>query len=480
MPAADGEALSDAELLRRHVAGDTDAFGELFRRHRDRLWAVALRTLCDPDEAADALQDAMVSAFRRAGDFRGDSAVTTWLHRIVVNASLDRLRRKAARPTALVGDASSLESSVGVDPAGNAEVRLDVNAALRVLPPQQRAALVVVDMLGFSVADAAEILSISPGTVKSRCARARARLLPYVEHLRGIPIDQRERLTCAGRRCMTGHKTHPDPDTLADFQAGLISGRRARILTDHLGSCGKCTAIGDRLADVCVLLAAAPALTIPDSVAQRLELALGDEALRRQAHPQHGAQEGERARPRLERRVRLRPLSVRVLVPATTAMAVLAAGGYGLSQIGGPASPAASPGGVVAAPAARAKSTAPPSHMGNEHAADGGETGAVYGPADLKVVSSDINFEPNMLVSQLQAELRQPPAVSVSPATPTLVGCVRLVTGGGTPVLVENARYQGRPATVIVVAAGTGNNVWVVGPQCSASNRSQIATAILP
>ena len=77
MPGSDGERPSDAELLRRHVAGDSEAFGELFRRHRDRLWAVALRTVCDPDEAADALQDAMVSAFRRAADFRGESAVTT-------------------------------------------------------------------------------------------------------------------------------------------------------------------------------------------------------------------------------------------------------------------------------------------------------------------------------------------------------------------------------------------------------------------
>ena len=91
---------SDAELLRRHVTGDADAFGQLFLRHRDRLWAVALRTMGDADEAADALQDAMISAFRRAADFRGDSAVTTWLHRIVVNACLDRMRRRAARPVA--------------------------------------------------------------------------------------------------------------------------------------------------------------------------------------------------------------------------------------------------------------------------------------------------------------------------------------------------------------------------------------------
>jgi RNA polymerase sigma-70 factor, ECF subfamily len=186
MPGADGPP-SDAELLRRHVAGDSDAFGELFRRHRDRLWAVALRTVGDPEEAGDALQDAMISAFRRAGDFRGDSAVTTWLHRIVVNACLDRLRRKAARPAVSAGDEQAFEALVAhdSDPAKTTDTRLDVNAALQILPPQQRAALLVVDMLGFSVADAAIILDTSQGTVKSRCARARARLLPYVAHLRG-------------------------------------------------------------------------------------------------------------------------------------------------------------------------------------------------------------------------------------------------------------------------------------------------------
>src|SRR5260370_39569940 len=99
MPGAAKEWPSDQELLRRHVAGDPEAFGELFRRHRDRLWAVALRTVCDPEEAADALQDAMVSAFRRAGGLRAESAGTTWLHRLVVNASLDRLPRRAAGPT---------------------------------------------------------------------------------------------------------------------------------------------------------------------------------------------------------------------------------------------------------------------------------------------------------------------------------------------------------------------------------------------
>lgn len=176
----------DAELLRRHVTGDQEAFGQLFLRHRDRLWAVALRTLGDPDEAADALQDAMISAFRRAGDFRGESAVTTWLHRIVVNACLDRMRRRAARPVA--GGEHDLDLLARTPQATpDTDVSLDVLAALRTLGPDQRAALVMVDMLGYSVADTAEILGVSPGTVKSRCARGRARLLPQLAHLRNQP-----------------------------------------------------------------------------------------------------------------------------------------------------------------------------------------------------------------------------------------------------------------------------------------------------
>jgi RNA polymerase sigma-70 factor, ECF subfamily len=176
-------------LLRRHADGDADAFGLLFIRHKDRLWAVAVRTLGDPEEAADALQDAMISAFRQASGFRGDSAVTTWLHRIVVNACLDRLRRRAARPTVSGLDERAMDvlSPGPVTPGAgdSADTALDVTAALRTLPPDQQAALVLVDMLGYSVADAAEVLGISPGTVKSRCARGRARLLPRLAHLRG-------------------------------------------------------------------------------------------------------------------------------------------------------------------------------------------------------------------------------------------------------------------------------------------------------
>ncbi|MFF8261024.1 RNA polymerase sigma factor SigM [Streptomyces virginiae] len=182
-------ARSDQELLALHVAGDPDAFGELVRRHRDRLWAVALRTLGDREEAADAVQDALVSAYRAAHTFRGESAVTTWLHRITVNACLDRARKAASRRTAPLDDTERLERLLephesAEAPAERQDLHRQLLAALRTLPDEQRAALVLVDMQGYPVAEAADILDVPTGTVKSRCARGRAKLLPLLTHLR--------------------------------------------------------------------------------------------------------------------------------------------------------------------------------------------------------------------------------------------------------------------------------------------------------
>ncbi|MFE9990635.1 RNA polymerase sigma factor SigM [Streptomyces sp. NPDC102256] len=189
-----GEA-SDQDLLARHVDGDPDAFGELVRRHRDRLWAVALRTLGDREEAADAVQDALVSAYRAAHTFRGQSAVTTWLHRITVNACLDRARKTASRRTSPVDDTQRLEQLLephesASAPAERNDLHRELIAALSTLPPDQRAALVLVDMQGYPVAEAARVLDVPTGTVKSRCARGRARLLPLLTHLRTTSADE--------------------------------------------------------------------------------------------------------------------------------------------------------------------------------------------------------------------------------------------------------------------------------------------------
>jgi RNA polymerase sigma-70 factor (ECF subfamily) len=173
-------SLGDADLLARHVAGDPDAFGELVARHRDRLWAVALRTLGNPEDAADAVQDALLSAYRGAAGFKGNSAVTTWLHRIVVNACLDLTRRRAVRPTQPLLE----EPAVGAPDLIDArDTALAVTAALRTLSIEQAAAVVLVDIEGFSVDEAAQILDVPTGTVKSRCARARGKLADQLHEL---------------------------------------------------------------------------------------------------------------------------------------------------------------------------------------------------------------------------------------------------------------------------------------------------------
>lgn len=183
------DAPTDLDLLAAHVAGDVEAFGTLFRRHRDRLWAVALRTMGNPEDAADGLQDGMIAAYRRASTFRGDAAVTTWLHRVVVNACLDRLRAaKVRRADSLPDDLeeygqrasrSEIGPSPADDPAETAvahDRRAAVIEALATIAPDQRAAIVLVDLEGFSVAEAADILGCAAGTVKSRCSRGRSRL----------------------------------------------------------------------------------------------------------------------------------------------------------------------------------------------------------------------------------------------------------------------------------------------------------------
>jgi RNA polymerase sigma-70 factor (ECF subfamily) len=187
---------SDAELIAAHAAGDQHAFNEIVRRHRDRMWAVALRTMRDPEEAADALQEAFISAFRAASSFRAESQVTTWLHRIVVNACLDRIRRRAARPTVPLPETGPGEPVVDRDAMADRETRLIVSEALASLPDEQRLPILLLDVEGYSVAETAKMLGIAEGTVKSRCARGRAKLAKLLGHLRNpsadanVPVEQ--------------------------------------------------------------------------------------------------------------------------------------------------------------------------------------------------------------------------------------------------------------------------------------------------
>jgi RNA polymerase sigma-70 factor (ECF subfamily) len=179
---------SDGELLAAHVAGDRYAFEELFHRHHRQLYRLAQISSRTPEDAADALQDAMLSAHRSAPRFRHDASVSSWLYRIVVNACLDRLRRnKSHLTTALEDDAYH----VG-DPTPRVDTALVVERALMRLPVEQRAAVVAVDMQGFSVAETALLLGVAEGTVKSRCSRARAKLAETLDYFAPVATGSAE------------------------------------------------------------------------------------------------------------------------------------------------------------------------------------------------------------------------------------------------------------------------------------------------
>ena len=237
MADADGyDTASDQDLLARHVEGDPGASAALVRRHRDRLSAVALRTLGDREEAAAAVQTALVSASRAANTSRGQSAVTTWLHRITVNACLDRARKAASRKTAPVDDTERLEQLLephesASAPAERNDLHRQLIEAMGTLPPDQRAALVLVDMQGYPVAEAARILDVPTGTVKSRCARGRARLLPLLAHLRWEGAGEgkkqegeRNRMQGASVPPAAGPRRADPPDTGPSDPAALKGG----------------------------------------------------------------------------------------------------------------------------------------------------------------------------------------------------------------------------------------------------------------
>lgn len=176
---------ADTYLIERARNGDSEAVTELYRRHERRAYNLALRTIGNPWDAADVAQEAFIKAFRNLGSFKGDARFSTWLHRIVVNAAYDYLRRRRPEPM----DGEILEDISG--PGGTAAVigsgRHGIDPAIDGLSDPLRDALmnlnegfrfavVLCDILGFPYDEAAEILGVQEGTIKSRIFRAREAL----------------------------------------------------------------------------------------------------------------------------------------------------------------------------------------------------------------------------------------------------------------------------------------------------------------
>jgi RNA polymerase sigma-70 factor (ECF subfamily) len=169
----------DEALVRLAVAGDQSAFTELVRRHERRVFAVAVRMLGREEDALDATQDAFLTVYRKLEQFRGESAFSTWLHRIAVNACYDLLRKRARQPMLHLATDDDREFEPGPpvdDHAGAVAGELDAERALAQVSPDFRAVLVLADVQDLSYEEVADILGVPIGTVRSRLHRGRIAL----------------------------------------------------------------------------------------------------------------------------------------------------------------------------------------------------------------------------------------------------------------------------------------------------------------
>jgi RNA polymerase sigma-70 factor (ECF subfamily) len=173
----------DSQLIALSVRGDRRAFGELVRRHQDRLYHTVYRLIGHADDAQDVVQDSFLNAYQSLHQFKGDSRFFTWLYRIAVNAaiSLKRKHRPALAPTAclLTPGVEPPDESDGSQPGAaleRAEDERRLMDALAALTPEHRAVLVLKEIDGRKYETIADVLGVPIGTVRSRLHRARLEL----------------------------------------------------------------------------------------------------------------------------------------------------------------------------------------------------------------------------------------------------------------------------------------------------------------
>jgi hypothetical protein len=311
---------------------------------------------------------------------------------------------------------------------------------------------------------------------------------------------------------------HLDAATVAGFREGLLAGRRAARAAAHLARCSRCAGLDARLASVSALLAATPAPPVPPGLTARIEAALAAEAARAQCPERAASPAGGRAgtaagargaalgRPGRATPARPPRVVARLAVAGAAAVA-LAAGGYGVYRIAAPAAPAAAPSAARPAALSPAQSSSRPGLP---------SAGGLFQPAvpGLPVIRSGTDYRPGRLGAQVLAVLTQygrgtalggaapalqPSGTQITPGRPRtaggaaagilpapfgtasgLRGCVRRVTGGLAPRLVDLASYRGRPAVIIAapVPGGSGIRVWAVAAGCTGRSARVLARAL--
>lgn len=175
----------EQEWLRRAQKGDQDAFGHLVEQYQKKVFALTMRMCPTPELAEEAAQEAFLSAWQGLPFFRGDSAFSTWLYRLASNACVDLLRKESRHQGASLDDETVSVEVPDTAPtpetvAEQKELRAQIEAGLRALPPEYRAVLVLREIQQLSYDEIADVLSLDLGTVKSRISRGRKQLREFL------------------------------------------------------------------------------------------------------------------------------------------------------------------------------------------------------------------------------------------------------------------------------------------------------------
>ena len=189
-----GTVLLGPDLVKRAQEGDSNAFGALFEAHRSRIYSVCLRMTSNAAEAEDLTQDAFLQAFRKIAKFRGDSAFSTWLHRIAVNTVLMHFRKNSLSQISLDepysdSEGSKIRREYGTRDKGLAGCvdRVALARAMKDLPPGYRTIFLLHEVEGYEHQEIAEMLSCSVGNSKSQLYKAKLR---FRELLAPVPAAQ--------------------------------------------------------------------------------------------------------------------------------------------------------------------------------------------------------------------------------------------------------------------------------------------------
>lgn len=199
--------MTEAEAIRLAQQGDAGAFERIYRLHSRRVYALCLRMVGNTAEAEDLAQDAFLQLFRKIGTFRGESAFSTWLHRLAVNVVLMRLRKKTLPVTSLEestdpeDESSGPRREIGAPDlllSGSID-RVHLERAIEQLPPGYRQVFVLHDVQGFEHNEIAKLMECSIGNSKSQLHKARMRLRDLLqETLRNLARQERQAAKTGG------------------------------------------------------------------------------------------------------------------------------------------------------------------------------------------------------------------------------------------------------------------------------------------